>query len=73
MKDLIRACITTQVDYSDIPVQDRIYIAFGRYITNICGDYDHFNLKADIKDIKEEMLFLEDVWRNKNGEEKGES
>lgn len=68
MREIIRACIKVQCEYSDISLQDRVYIAFGRIVT--AGDYGINDIENIINMIKSEFNFLEECW---NGEEKRKS
>lgn len=65
MKEIIHACITVQCKYSDLPLQDRIYIAFGRVVTGCCDGTDE--IEYIITNIKSEFEFLEGVWNGKDG------
>ena len=69
MRKIIRECIKVQFEYSNIPLQDRIYIAFGRLVTEN-PETDEEWIKFVIEHIKIEFEFLEEVW---NGKEKRES
>lgn len=67
MREIIRECIKVQLKYSDIiPLQERIYIAFGRLVTK--KTYDEAGIDFLITNIKAEMEFLEDVWHGEKGE-----
>lgn len=66
MKEIIHECIKVQCEYSDIPLQDRIYITFGRIVTEKV--YNEEGIAFIIKTIKSEMEFLEEVWNDKKGE-----
>lgn len=63
--EIVNKCIDVQIEYSDIPVQDRIYIAFGRTVTE--NAYDINDIITIINTIKSEFEFLEGVW---NGEKR---
>ncbi len=65
MREIIRECIKVQLKYSDIPLQDRIYIVFGRLVTKKV--YDEEGIDFLIANIKTEMEFLEDVWNGEKG------
>lgn len=66
MRKIIRTCVEVQYEYSNIPLQDRIYIAFGRLVTEET-DKDEEWIKFVIEQIKIEFEFLEGVW---NGEKR---
>ena len=66
MKEIIHECIKVQCGYSDIPLQDKIYIAFGRLVTE--KEYDEEGIDFIIKTIKTEFEFLEEVWNGEKGE-----
>lgn len=68
MKEIINECIKVQCECSDISLQDRVYITFGRIVT--AGDYGINDIENIINMIKSEFNFLEECW---NGEEKRES
>lgn len=65
MRRIIRECIKVQFDYSDIPLQDRVYIAFGRLVTD--KEYDEEGIDFLITNVKSELEFLEGVWNGKDG------
>ncbi len=67
MRKIINTCLEVQYEYYNIPVQDRIYIAFGRLVTEEKKDIDEEWLKFVIEQIKIEFEFLEGVW---NGEKR---
>lgn len=63
--EVIHVCIEVQLEYSNIPMQDRIYITFGRIVTEKdCHDDDLLRI---INTIKSEFEFLEGVWNDKEG------
>ena len=66
MMEIALKCIKVQCEYSDIPLQDKIYIAFGRIVTE--REYDLCDLVIIINEIKSELEFLEGVWNGKDGE-----
>jgi len=66
MREIIRTCLVVQFNYAGVPLQDRIYIAFGRYVTKN-PNIDEEGIKYAINQIKSEFEFLEGVW---NGKEK---
>ena len=66
MRKIIRTCIKVQFEYSNIPLQDKVYIAFGRLVTEE-SDLDEEYIKFSIEQIKIELEFLEGVWNDKNG------
>jgi hypothetical protein len=66
MREVIRTCVEVQYKYYNIPVQDRIYIAFGRLVTEET-DKDEEWLKFVIEQIKIEFVFLEGVWNGEKG------
>lgn len=66
MGEIIHECIKVQFEYSNIPLQDRVYIAFGRITAETekaYGIHEIFNL---INSIKSELKFLEEVWNGEN-------
>lgn len=67
MRKIIHTCIEVQMEYSNIPLQDRIYITFGRLVTE-GSDKDEEWIKFAIEQIKIEFEFLEDVWNAKTKE-----
>lgn len=66
MRKIIHTCIEVQLEYCNIPLQDRIYIAFGRLVTE-GEDKDEEWIKNAIEQIKIEFEFLEGVWNDKEG------
>lgn len=66
MREIIRACIRVQFEYAGLPLQDRIYIAFGRLVTQK-PDIDEEGIDFLITNVKSELEFLEGVW---NGEKR---
>lgn len=66
MMGIINECIKVQFEYSNIPLQDRIYIAFGRLVTEKACDEE--GIDFIIKTVKSEMEFLEGVWNGEKGE-----
>ncbi len=64
--EIINECIKVQYEYSNIPLQDRIYIVFGRLVTK--KEYDEEGIYFIIKTIKTEMVFLEELWNGEKGE-----
>lgn len=67
MREIIRECIKVQIEYSNISLQDRIYIAFCRLVTEK-SNIDEEWIEFAIKKIKIEFEFLEGVWNGKKGE-----
>lgn len=67
MRKIIHTCIEVQMEYSNIPIQDRIYITFGRLVTE-GSEKDEEWIKFAIEQIKIEFEFLEGVWNGKNKE-----
>ena len=67
MQKIIHTCIEVQMEYSNIPIQDRIYITFGRLVTE-GTDKDEEWIKFAIEQIKIEFEFLEGVWNAKTKE-----
>lgn len=67
MREIIHTCIEVQMEYSNIPIQDRIYITFGRLVTE-GTDKDEEWIKFAIEQIKIEFEFLEGVWNAKTKE-----
>ena len=67
MREIIRTCIRVQFEYSNIPLQDRIYIAFGRIVTEK-SHIDDEALDLIIRTVKSEFEFLEGVWHGEKGE-----
>ena len=67
MREIIRTCIRVQFEYSNIPLQDRIYIAFGRLVTEKTN-IDEAWIEFAIEQIKIEFEFLEGVWNGEKGE-----
>lgn len=65
MREVIRECIKVQFEYSNILLQDRIYIAFGRIVTK--KPYSEVEIFNIINLIKSEFEFLEGVWNGKDG------
>lgn len=65
MREIIRECIKVQFEYSVIPLQDKIYIAFGRLVTEK-SNIDESWIEFAIEQIKIEFEFLEGVWNDKN-------
>jgi hypothetical protein len=66
MREVIRTCVEVQYKYYNIPVQDRIYIAFGRLVTEK-RDADEEYIQFAIEQIKSEFEFLEGVWNGEKG------
>ena len=66
MREIMRTCIKVQFEYSNIPLQDRVYIAFGRLVTK--KEYDEEGIDFLITNVKSELEFLEDVWNGEKGE-----
>jgi hypothetical protein len=66
MREIIRTCIEVQFKYTDIPLQDKIYIAFGRLVTK--KEYDEEGIDFLISNVKSELEFLEGVWNGKDWE-----
>lgn len=67
MREIMRTCIKVQFEYSNIPLQDRIYITFGRIVTEK-SHIDEEDLDFIIRMVKSEFEFLEGVWNGKDGE-----